>query len=126
VWRTAASGGVGAGARGGGADLRAHLELAWEAPVTEPSRAPPVLEFESWSEVVGETAAPGGRLMGPVRASGPSRRSGGGAEGDFGGTQALAAAVGRGSGGGSVGLLWPGVWQGEQTLHFESHIRRNH
>jgi len=60
-------------------------------------RAPPVLEFESWSEFVGETAAPGGRLMGPVRASGPTRRSGVFAEGDFGGPQALAAAVGRGS-----------------------------
>ena len=57
---TAARGGASAGARGGGADLRAPPGLAWEAPVTEPSRAPRALEFESRSEVVGEAAAPGG------------------------------------------------------------------
>jgi len=71
--------------------------LAWEAPVTEPSRAPPVLEFGAWSEVVGETAAPEGWPHGPVRASGRTGRSGGRAEGDFGGPQAVATAVGRGS-----------------------------
>jgi len=113
----------------GGSPSSGHLGLAWEAPVTEPSCAPPVLEFESWSEVVGETAAPGGRLMGPVRASGPSRRSGGFAEGDFGGPQALAAAVWRGSEAGRpacCGLEWGGGIRNSTLNHLSAERVHRH
>ena len=71
-----------------------HLALAWEAPVTEPSRAPPALEFEFRSEVVGKTAAPGGAPHGTGPCFGVLEGSGGCAEGDFG--RALAVAAGGG------------------------------
>ena len=70
----------------------------------------------------GSGGSRGGRLMGPVRASGPSRRSGGGAEGDLGRAQAVAAAVGRGCRGGPASLLWPAVRRRDQKLHSESPI----
>jgi len=66
----------------------------------------------------GKRRLPGGRLMGPVRASGPSRRSGGGAEGDLGRAQAVAAAVGRGCRGGREVTPRPGMKRGSANSYW--------
>ena len=60
--------------RGVAVRILRHLGWTWEAPVMEPSRAPPVLEFGAWSRVGGgERAALGSRAAGEVRV--PERRT---------------------------------------------------
>ena len=91
--------------------------------MTEPSRAPLVLEFESSCEVVGERAASGGSPHGAGPGYGALEAVRRVCLGRLRGTAGRRCGGGEGFRVGPAGLLWPVVRRGDQKLHFESPIR---